>query len=149
VSQLDISLVPYGMLTRTLAGLGDYLEKAALLTDGRSAVDDIVRMIMLGQYNLWVVFEKESNDVYGFFTTEIKHYPQMKMLCAQHVVIDPQHMDELECRVEDLGIEFAKSVGCAGIEFVGRPGWRKYSKANGYASYAITYQKIFEVKELT
>jgi len=142
--EIDISLVPYGALSQVLGGLWTYLKQAADYSSGRSSVDDIVRMILNGQYSLWVVFEIGTNRIVGFFATEIKQYPQRRMLCVQHCAVEPGHLDGLEERMEELSIKFAKDTGCTGIEFVGRPGWRKYSKANGYYSHSVVYQKFFE-----
>ena len=145
--KLDISLVPYGMISQMLAKLQKHLETAAKWTTGRSLADDIARLILIGQYNLWVVFDTETTNVIGFFATEIKQYPQRRMLVVQHVVIDSQHLEGLEPRIEELGTRFAKDNGCTGIEFVGRPGWRRYSKRQGYPSQGVMYQRFFDMKQ--
>jgi hypothetical protein len=146
-TRFEISLVPYGVFTSILSGLSKHLEIAARWSAGRSSADDIVRMIMVGQYNLWVVIDTDNKALVGFFATELKQYPQRRMLCVQHCVVDPGHLKELEPRIEELGIRFAQDNGCTGIEFVGRPGWRKYARVNGYASHSVVYQKFFEPKK--
>lgn len=146
-ARVDISIVPYGMLAHTLGQLGKYLKISADLTSGRSSVDDIVRLVMVGHYTLWVVFELQTKALIGFFATEVKQYPQRKLLNIQHCVVEPQHLDEMEQVMEDYSERFARDSGCSGIEFVGRPGWRRYSKKNGYASHAVVYQRFFDAEE--
>jgi len=102
---------------------------------------------LIGRYALWVVFDTHSQQPVGFFATEVVQYPQCKLLCIQHCVIDPHYMASVEPRMEELATDFAKNSGCVGIEFVGRPGWRKYSKENGYASHSVVYQKFFEAAQ--
>ncbi len=145
--KLDISLVPYGSLTQAIGIVDGYLKTAADLTVGRCSVDDIVRMIFIGQYSLWLVFDTEVNLVVGFFALEVKQYPQRRMLCIQHVVMESGQMREIEPLMQDLATRYAKDNGCTGIEFVGRPGWRRYSKEHGYASHSVTYQKFFDLEQ--
>jgi hypothetical protein len=45
---------------------------------------------------------------------------------------------------KDLLDRFAKDAGCAGVEFVGRPGWRKQANKYGYSIQSVMYQKLFE-----
>jgi len=142
--KLNISLVPYGLLSASLAKLGKYLEIAAKLTAGRCCVDDLVRLFITGQFSLWVVYDTEGNDLYGFFALEVKQYPQRKLLCIQHCVIEPNHMSALEQRMEDIATRYAKDNGCSGVEFVGRPGWRKYAKRGKYHSQSVVYQRFFD-----
>lgn len=141
---LDISLIPYGLLTKTLPQLNGYLSKAAELTDGRSILDDIARMIITGQYTLWTVFDLDKASIVGFFATEVKQYSQCRMLCIHHCVTEPHYFEALEPYFEKTIVSFAKNSGCAGIEFIGRRGWEKYSKKYGYPSYAVMYQRFFK-----
>jgi hypothetical protein len=56
-------------------------------------------------------------------------------------------MELVEDEMQDKAAQFAKSVGCAGIEFVGRPGWRKTANKYGYEVQSVMYQKFFEVSK--
>lgn len=140
----DISLIPYGLLTKTLAGMGSLLERASKYSSGRSAVDDIVRLIYAGTYSLWVVFDTKSMEGLGFFAIEVKQYPQKRMLCIQHCVMENGLMKHVEDRMEELAVRYAQSMKCDGVEFVGRPGWRRFSKQHGYASHSVVYQQMFD-----
>jgi hypothetical protein len=48
--------------------------------------------------------------------------------------------------VEEKGFNmlesFAKDASCSGVEFVGRPGWRKAADKYGYELRSVTYQKM-------
>ena len=146
--KLEISLVPYGVITQTLAGLAERLVVASKLTAGRSNVDDLVRLFLIGQYSLWVIYDADAHGkLFGFFAVEIKAYPQRRMLCVQHCVIDPHHLDKLRVRMDELLEQYAKDNGCTGIEFVGRPGWKKYTKTHGYHSQSVTYQRFFDLNQ--
>lgn len=145
--QLDLALIPYGSLTTTLPKIAKHLAIAAEVSGGRSCADDIVRLFYDGHYSLWVAFDKDSAEIVGFFAVEVKQYPQRRMLVIQHCVMEPGSLKELEPRMQELGARYGKDMGCAGIEFVGRPGWKRYSKKHRYHSQSVMYQQFFEVKE--
>ena len=143
---LDITLIQPGNVYKALVAIGRHLEIAAERSDGRSNPDDLIRLMLAGQYQLWVVYENDTNPlkVLGFFNTEVKVYPQRRMLVVQHCVMDPNHMLEVEDRMQELAERFAKDSGCVGIEFVGRPGWKKHAHKYKYSSHSVVYQRFFE-----
>ena len=143
--KLDLSIVPYDLLHRVVKDLHPFLETAAQYSKGRSSAADIVRACFTGNYQLWVVVD-ENTTFHGFFATEIKVYPRTKMLCIQHCVIEPHLMDEIEPMMQKMAEDFAKENGCAGIEFVGRPGWKKHALHYGYKAISVCYQRYFEEK---
>ncbi len=139
---LDISLVLYGDIAKTIWAVMPYLSEAAARTKGRSSTDDIVRTIFTGHYALWIVFDKSTNRVHGCFVTEVKVYPRCNLLCVQHCVIDQQHMESMEERMQEIASKYAEDCGCNGIEFTGRPGWKKHAEKHGYSSNSVTYTKM-------
>lgn len=142
--KLDIALIPFGQMYGVLPGLLPYLQRAQEV-DIRTSADALLRFFLTGQYLLWLVFDTETMRTHGFFSTEVKHYSQCKMLCIQHCVIEPQHMALLEQRMQELAAQVARSAGCAGIEFTGRLGWKKHARKFGYKLHSATFQKMLEV----
>ncbi len=139
---LDISLVLYGDIAKTIWAVMPYLSEAAARTKGRSSTDDIVRTIFTGQYALWVVFDKGTNRVHGCFVTEVTQFPQCKILTVQHCVIDANHMEPMEERMQEIASKYAADCGCTAISFVGRPGWKKHAEKYGYSANSVTYTKM-------
>ena len=141
---LDISLTPIGKVSETIGALYPYLKESESWTRGRSTVDDIVRFIINGQMQLWVVFSPEEQKAYGHVITEIKQYPQCKMLAIQYCCIEANHMQYVEDKMQSVAEHFAKDMQCVGIEFTGRPGWGKHIKKYGYDLQSVSYQKFFK-----
>ena len=75
---MDISLVPVGSVAWAIPTLLPYLRVSEEWTHGRATVDDLIRFVLNGQMSLWVVHDEDK--VYGHVITEIKQYPQCKML---------------------------------------------------------------------
>ena len=140
--KLEFSLVPYGMLSTAIPQVIKHLEVSESWTRGRSTVDDILKFLFTGQMQLWVVLG--DKEIYGQIITEIKQYPQCKMLVIQYAAMTPNHMDAIEDLMQKYAEDYAVKAGCKGIEFVGRPGWKKHAERYGYTAQSVTYQRFFE-----
>lgn len=140
---MNVSLVPHGSVAGLIPALMPFLTESEKWARGRVNVDDLLRFVLNGQMHLWVVHDNQS--IYGHLITEIKHYPQCKMLTVQYCAMQQNLMDMVEDEMQSKAAQFAKDAGCAGIEFVGRPGWRKAANKYGYEVQSVMYQKFFEV----
>ena len=138
---MDVSLVYPGQVSYVLPALLTYLQKSETWTGGKAKVDDILRFILNGQMYLFVAHE--GNTIYGHVIVEVKQYPQCNMLVVQHCAGEDNHMVPVEDTMFEVLDKFAKDAKCAGIEFVGRPGWRKTANKYGYELRSVTYQKMF------
>lgn len=139
---MNISYIPYGNVANVLPGILPYLQKSELWSDGRSKVDDIVRLALMGHLQLWVVHQEQV--VYGFFGLEVKQYPQCKMLAVQYCAMETGTLAEVQESMMVIAEDIAKNSGCAGIEFIGRPGWKKVADAHGYTVQSVMYQKFLK-----
>lgn len=141
---LSISLVPYGQISYMVSPLIKYLQKSEDWAKGRSSIDDIVRFVLTGQMQLWVVYEPESQEIYGYVITEIKQYPQSKMFVIQYCAMESNHMKYVEDVMHETADRFARDAGCSGIEFFGRPGWEPHVKKRGYTVKTVVFEKFFD-----
>jgi hypothetical protein len=141
---LDISLIPYGQISYMVAPLLRFLQESESWTKGRSNVDDIVRFVLTGQMQLWVVFDPDTQEIHGYVITEIKQYPQSKMFVIQYCAMNPNHMRYVEDSMHEKADRFARDAGCAGIEFFGRPGWEPHVKKRGYTVKTVVFEKFFD-----
>jgi hypothetical protein len=139
---MKFSLIAPGQVSMMVPALLPYLRQSEQWTRGRAKVDDILRMILIGQMGLWALYDDQV--VYGHVVTEIKQYPQCKMLTIQYCAAKPNYMEHLDDLVAETMDRFARDAGCAGIEFVGRPGWRKAAKKYDFQVQSVMYQKFFE-----
>jgi len=140
---MNITLVSVGGVAPLIPALLPHLNESAQWTRGRATIDDIVRLVLTGQMQLWAVHDE--NRIYGHVITEIRPYPQCKMLTIQYCAMEPGTLKKIEPEMQRIAARFAKDAGCAGIEFVGRPGWRATAKKYGYEVQSVMYQKFFEV----
>lgn len=139
---MKISLIPVGQVAGAIPALLPFLNESVEWARGRVVADDLLRFIINGHMQLWVVHE--GNTAHGHVITEIKQYPQCKMLTIQYCAMDPGTLAMIEDEMQHVAAKFAADAGCAGIEFVGRPGWRDTAKKYGYAVQSVMYQKFFE-----
>ena len=139
---MDIALIPNGQVAGVIPALLPYLFESHVWTRGRSTVDDILRFILNNEMHLWVVHE--DGKICGHVITEIKQYPRCKMLTIQYCAMETGTLDQINDKMQEIAARVAKDAGCAGIEFIGRPGWRKTASKYGYAVQSVMYQKFFE-----
>jgi hypothetical protein len=140
---LEISYIPPSMLSDALNGMYGYLLKSEMWTRGRATAEDILDFLFTGRMQLWLVYDAESLRGYGYVITEVKDYPQCKMLVAQYCAGEPNHMKHVEDKMYIALEQFARSADCAGIEFFGRPGWGSHVKKRGYTVQTVVYEKYF------
>jgi len=136
-----IALIPPGHVVPVLPAVAPFLQIAADTTEGRRTADDVLRPVLDGSMNLWVAHD--DGDVHGMFTTEVRQYATLRMLVVQYCAMRPGTLVEVEDEMQEVASRFARDAGCAGIEFVGRPGWRQTSKKYGYDVYSVAYHKMF------
>ena len=142
---MDISLVPPQAVGFVLPHLMPYLVLSAKHTRGRADEKDIISFVTSGQMQLWVVID--GSHIHGHVITEIKQYPKCKLLVIQYCAMTTGVMAAVEDKMQDIASRFAKDAGCAGIEFVGRPGWRLTARKYGYNQHSVVYQKFFKEPE--
>lgn len=136
--------VPRGILTEVVAQILPYLPKSEDWSLGRSKVDDIVGFLYSNQMHLIGVYNGDTQRMHGYVICEVKQYPQYKMLLMQYAAGEPGVMERVEEKMHQFVENFAKSAGCIGVEFVGRPGWKRTMLKHGYKADTIIYEKFFE-----
>jgi hypothetical protein len=139
---MQLSLVPHGVIHTALPQVIPYLKVSEEWTRGRSNIDDILNFILSGRMQLWVVLEDQQ--IHGHLITEVKDYPRCKMFVVQYCAMEPHVLASVEDQMQEFAEAYARKTGCAGIEFVGRPGWTKSMKKYGYDVQSVMFQKFFE-----
>lgn len=142
---MEMSLIPYGHIGKTIPAVLPHLEICEKLSQGRSIVDDIVRFLFTGRMQLWVIHAEER--VHGVVITEVTTYPQQALLTVQYCSMDTGTLEIVDDVLHDTLDRFAKDARCNGIEFIGRSGWRNNARKHGYNETIVMYQKFFEVQQ--
>lgn len=139
---MKISYVPIGRVAGLIPALLPYLDKSVKWSAGRVCADDLLRLILNDLLQLWVVHKGQG--IHGFFGLEVKQYPQCKMLTIQYCAMETGTLSLVEDEMMTIAEDLAKNSGCAGVEFIGRPGWKKLVDMHGYAVQSTMYQKFFK-----
>lgn len=139
---MKISYVPIGRVAGLIPALLPYLDKSVKWSAGRVCADDLIRLILTDMMQLWVVHE--GQDIRGYYGIEVKSYPQCKMLAIQYCAMETGTMALVEEEMMRIAEDIAQKSGCVGVEFIGRPGWKKVVEGHGYAVQSTMYQKFFK-----
>jgi len=139
---LEVQLVPRGRILEALSCLRQHLQNSVEWAEGRLGMDDIAALALAPQSQLWVVVN-EFGVLDGYLLTEIKQYPQKQMFVVHHCTMTPHVKELVEDQMHKTMEKFAREAGCFGVEFFGRPGWKKHAKKFGYESQTVVYEKHF------
>ena len=140
----EISLVPFDKVPLVWKKVEKYLKKSAGRSGGRTRIEDIYYELINNKTNLWIIFEKESDEIIGVQITLFNTYPTgKKMLNLEHTAgINMQ--DWVEKGI-DVITKFAKETECDGLEGIGRHGqWKWVKNKKGWKKPATFYEYIFE-----
>jgi hypothetical protein len=140
---LEVQLVPKGRILEALTYLGSHLQNSVEHTHGRMTVDDIAALALAPHSQLWVVMDNHAGNVEGYLLTEIKPYTKKTMFVVHYCAMTPHIKSFVEDQMHAVMENFARSSGCHGVEFFGRPGWRKHAKKFGYDAQMVVYEKHF------
>lgn len=135
----EISLVPDDKLTLVWKQCEKHLHKSCNRSNGRALPEDIFYDCLNKQASLWIIFDKETLDIFGCSITKIVEYPTGKrMLNIDH--IGGKKMNEWIDRGLQVINKWARSNECVGIEGIGRAGfWNrlKIEKAGKKQQYFL------------
>jgi len=133
---IEVSMVPTQYVDSCWKQIEPFMEGAARYTYGRYTSDDIYNCIEDGSHQLWVAYE--GSEFKGAVATNILIYPKRKLLSM--VFCGGIKLNEWKKPMLILLQRFAKDMGCDGIESVGRRGWEKVFKDDGYKALWVTYE---------
>jgi hypothetical protein len=115
----------------------DYFADAAKYTYGRFTANDIrVQLKHSPTQQLWVAHEGE--EIYGFVIAQPSEYPQLKALIMHFTAGRelPKWKDQMLKTIQ----EYAKNNGCDIIESLGRGGWGRVFKDDGFEKRFMFYE---------
>lgn len=141
---LEIAYIPKGKLSFVIPAVLYHMHKSEIRSKGRSTADDILSFLLDGSMFLFVVYDPADKQIYGYTIGKVKQYPQFSMLSMKYAAGETGVMAQVEDKMHAFVESFAKSAGCRGIEFVGRPGWKRTMEKNGYSADTIVYEKFFD-----
>jgi hypothetical protein len=139
--KISIAMVPLDQLKIWIPSLNKYFKKSEIWTRGRATVEDLEAFLYSGRMNLWLFYDETTMTPYGHMITEVKDYPREKWLVLQYCAGDPHTMQHCDTQTHDLLEDFAKVAGCAGIEYYGRPGWKRDARKHGFVTESVLYEK--------
>jgi len=128
--------IPYNRIDDVWPQVKDMLESAADSTNGRVLVRDFYQYFTEKDMVLWVSIR--DKNIEAIAATEVLQYARKKM-CHVRLLTGKDYANwaHLEKGIAD----WAKSIGCAGMESVARKGWSKVFK--DYEQSHVFLERMF------
>ncbi len=139
-----VSMIPPEAFVIVAKDAEQMLAPAVALSNGRENMESVWTRLLSEDYQLWMFFD-EKNSPEGALVTRVEQYPLKKMLNLLFIGganLEGWH-EELLSTLED----YAKKTGCAGMETVGRMGWKRFLKDFGWEATHVVCEKTFDVVE--
>jgi hypothetical protein len=133
---IQVSMVPPQYVDTCWKTIEPYMEKAAEYTYGRYTSGDIYDSLKEYDHHLWVAFD--GDKIKGAVVTNIITYPRRKILCMSFC--GGTELKNWKDPMLELLRQFAKDVGCDGIEATARRGWAKVFENDGYKGHWVTFE---------
>lgn len=114
----------------------DYMAGAAKYTYGRFEAEDIKENLKEKEQQLWIAFD---NSIKGAVITEIIQYPRIRVL-SMHFT-GGKELQTWKQPMLNILQSYAKDKGCEVIESMGRNGWSKVFKDDGFKP-RLTYYEL-------
>jgi len=141
---MQITKLPNHEIDAVWFQIKEYVEGAAKYTYGRFTANDIKNGLKRNlNQQLWIAHE--DNTIYGFVVTEPLDYPQLRSMIMHFTGGFDLHLwkDDMIQTIQ----KFSYTIGCDIIESLGRGGWGKVFKDDGFQSrfmfYELPVQEIY------
>ena len=121
--------VPWTDLDRAWPCVETLIERATATSRGKETAFDIRRALGSRDAQLWCFKANADAPISAVAVTEIVNYPRRRVLRIRICTGE----DRERWQAGLLALEdWARGQGCAGCEFIARPGWGRVLKAHGY-----------------
>lgn len=139
MENIEVSLVPREAIPEIWDRVSHLLKRATDLSFGRYRLRDLKEKLISGEFNLWIVFEKDTGNILSAITSTFTQYPQMKSLHGQFLGGD--RLVEWRDRFCEIFDRWGRDNDCQIIEFSGRKGWGRVLEGNGYKEVYRIYER--------
>ena len=141
---IKVSLIPASHVGEVWDEAEPYISQVCDLTYGRANPIDILDRCLRGVGHLWVAYEEDGKKIIGAAITRETSYPDIKLLTVEQLA--GERFDEWINLIHQSFEDWAKHLGCAGMELIGRPGWKKRLAPYGWQPKFEVCQLLFKDK---
>ena len=135
-SGVTARIIPTDMISAAWPVAAPELQRALDKAGGENSLTDILALIVNERMQLWAI--QSGPLLFAFGVTELKRYGQMS-ICR--IVLWAGHsLEQHKYAVGDIE-QFALEQGCSVVEWVGRPGFEKPMKEQGYKKQYVLMRK--------
>jgi len=134
------SMVPQQFVGPIWSQVEPLLGRLIAKSNERFKAIDILHDLLVNKQQLWIIWDEEQDyKIIAMLTTEVFEYPRKRNLVAQNCAgsrLD-EWFDDIYKSIEN----FAETIGCDGVEIIGRKGWVPSFKKKGWKEEFVILSK--------
>lgn len=134
---MEFSQIPIEKLPDVWLALLPFIEKAMEYSDDEQGIEDVYHEIQRGDAQLWAVHK--DTDTQAVAVTKLVETPRKKI--CRVVYFSGKGLDEMMYLWPQFEAWAFKENKCTDIEWLGRPGFLKVMKPQGYSLRYIVMRK--------
>ena len=113
------------------------LAPAIAESNGRWQPEYVFSSLVGGYHTLWII--SNDDEIVAAFISQVSEYPERKILSIHY--LGGQGIDDWYWEMSNRVVEYARSLGCDGIECNARFGFWKWFKHDDFIKKSCYYEK--------
>ena len=140
---LELRIVDQSQIEDMLPFVMPYIERAVAYDSvGTVTTSSVLHDCFAGRSSLWIIYDRLKRLVGAVVTRLVAINPEERVLEISQFAIDAPREEWVP--LFDVLDEWAQRLDCAGIEMIGRRGWRKVLPDLGFKEVqTIMRRKVF------
>lgn len=123
-----------------------WVDEVCDVSNGRSTPAETLDQCLKGMAQLWIAFDPDTMEPYGYAVSRIVEYPKLRMLLVEQ--LGGKEFDAWEYPIHDALVKMAQFNDCNGLELWGRKGWVRKMTKHGWEAPFVTAQLLFDQEDM-
>ena len=138
-NNIDIVLIPQDKISAVYPMIIRDMQK--ILAKAKNGYNEkhMMQELLSGDYQLWLIWQKEKREHYGFVVTEIVTRPLSKFCSV--IIMTGKERQLWQYKVMKTLERYAIQNGCDKGYSLARKGWTKIYKSHGYKETHVLLEK--------
>lgn len=141
INNIDVKVVyvPTLLLDLIKTELLELFDALDDISFGKQTSDDLFNQSKQNKHVTWCILY--NDNIIGVATTEVKRYPRLTSFFVTHISVAENIFKDFRIEFKNFFEDTGKKFECDILEFMGRPGWKRWTDPEGFSNNLYVYRK--------